>query len=231
MHGDDYVSIGSPEALKWMQAKLENKYQVKTQLLRPGKEHSQQLEVLNRIIPWHDHRGITYEADPRHAELVIEQLGPKDASIVSTPSTREEGHTKEDSRELVNEKQATKYRAVIALCNFMGPDRPDIAYAVKDLARAMSKPTDGDVQRSKRLGRHLKGKPRFQQWYKWQLAQRVMKTYSDAEWAGCKGIRMSTSGGCAMIGAHDVKAWSRTQFSYCAQFGRARAVRMFKGSG
>ena len=90
VHGDDYVSIGSPEALTWMHAKLESKYQVKTQLLGPG--HEQQLKIFNRIVTWHNHRGITYEADPRHAELVIEQLGLQKASTVSTPGTRAEGH-------------------------------------------------------------------------------------------------------------------------------------------
>ena len=61
VHGDDYVSTGSAETLKWMQAKLESKYQVKTQLLGPG--HDRQLKIFNRIVIWHDHRGITYEAD------------------------------------------------------------------------------------------------------------------------------------------------------------------------
>ena len=134
----------------------EQKYQVKTQLLGPGKEHNKQLKVLNRIVTWHGHKGITYEADPRHAELVIEQLSLKDAKIVSTPGTRDEGRTKEVHEETLNEKESTRYRAVIARCNYLAPDRLDIAYAVKELARAMSKPTEGDMQRLKRLGRYMK---------------------------------------------------------------------------
>ena len=42
VHGDDYVSSGRPEALRWMQKKLKDKYQVKTQCLGPGKEESRQ---------------------------------------------------------------------------------------------------------------------------------------------------------------------------------------------
>ena len=38
-----------------------------------------------------------------------------------------------------------------------------------------------------------------------------MVTYSDADWAGCKQTRKSTTGGCIMVGAHSIKSWSRTQ--------------------
>ena len=211
VHGDDYVSSGQPEALKWMQLKLEEKYQVKIQLLGPGEDHSRQLKILNRIVTWHNHKGIVYEADPRHAELVIEQLSLKDAKPVTTLGTREEGRTKEVHEEPLSEKDATRYRVVIARCNYLAPDRPDISYAVKELARAMSKPTEGDMQRLKGLGRYLKQKPRLQQWYEWQDAQRQIITYSDADWAGCKLTRKSTTGGCVMLGTHTIKTWSRTQ--------------------
>ena len=211
MHGDDYVSCSTPEALSWMKANLESKYQVKTQWLGPNKEHSQEIKGLNRVISWHGHKGIAYEADPRHVEFVIDHLNLKEAKTAMTPGTKEEGRTKEEHEDVLSDKEATKYRAVIARCNYLSPDRPDIAYAVKELARAMANPTLGDMIRLKRLGRYLKGKPRLQQWYNWQPNQRTLITYSDADWAGCKKTRKSTTGGCMMIGAHSIKSWSRTQ--------------------
>ena len=57
---------------------------------------------------WHGQKGIAYEADPRHVELVIEQLNLKEANVVSTPGIRDEGRTKEDSEEVLGEKEATK---------------------------------------------------------------------------------------------------------------------------
>ena len=74
----------------------------------------------------------------------------------------EQKDIKEDDGEPVSEKEAARYRAVIARCNYMSPGRPDIASAVEGLAGAMAKPTNGDVQRLKRLGRYLKNKPRLQ---------------------------------------------------------------------
>ena len=85
MYGDDYVSSGTLEASNWMQSRLEAKYQVKTQWLGPGEDHSQQLKTFNRVVAWHGHKGIIYEAGPRHAELVIEHLNLKDAKVASTP--------------------------------------------------------------------------------------------------------------------------------------------------
>ena len=156
-------------------------------------------------------KGIAYEADPRHAELVIEHLNLKEAKAVSTPGTKEEGRTQEDHEEKLAEKEATKYRAVIARCNYLSADRPDISFAVKELARAMATPTTGDLIRLKRFGRYLKGIPRLQQWFVWQPRQEKLVTYSDAEWFGCKQTRKSTTGGCFMVGAHRIKSWSRTQ--------------------
>ena len=37
--------------------------------------------------------GISYKADPKHAELVIEELGLKEAKRVVAPVTKEGGNT------------------------------------------------------------------------------------------------------------------------------------------
>ena len=34
---------------------------------------------------------------------------------------------------------------------------------------------------------------------------------TDADWAGCRRARKSTSGGCILIGSHCIKVWSKTQ--------------------
>ena len=176
VHGDDYVSSGMPKELEWMRQQLEMKYQVKTEMLGPEEHHSKQVRVLNRILTWEGHKGIGYEVDPRHAEIVIEQLNLKDAKSVNTPGTKDEGHTAEDHHTPLEDKEATMYRAIVARCNYLAPDRPDIAYSVKELARQMSSPRQGDMQRLKRLGRYLKGRPRLQQMYGWQKQQEVMRT-------------------------------------------------------
>ena len=134
-----------------------------------------------------------------------------DAKPPSTPGTKDEGRTQQDNEALLEDTEASMFRAIVARCNFISPDRPDIAYAVKELARHKSNPRRGDMQRLERLGRLLRGRPTLQQLYCWQGAQEVMRTYSDADWAGCKETRKSTTGGCITIGSHAIKGWSRTQ--------------------
>ena len=48
-----------------------------------------------------------------------------------------------------------------ARANFLASDRPDIAFAVQELCRAMSSPTTRDSDALKRLVRSLLGRPRL----------------------------------------------------------------------
>ena len=45
--------------------------------------------MLNRVLTWGSD-GIMYEADQRHADIVISELGLKDAKLVSTPGSKED---------------------------------------------------------------------------------------------------------------------------------------------
>ena len=131
---------------------------------------------------------------------------------------------------MLNAKEATNYRAIAARCNYLAPDRPDIAFIVKELARAMAKPTRGDLQRLKRLARYFKGKPRLIMKYAWQPAQTTVTAYSDADWAGCRKTRKSTTGGCIKLGAHCIKAWSKTQALIALSSGESELHASLKAS-
>ena len=153
VHGDDYVSTGAPNQLKWFQTQLEKSYQVKTQVLGPDENPLKQVKILNRIVTWDDKRGLGYEADPRHAELIKQQLTLEEAKPAFILGIKEEGRIATDHEEPLDNEQATRYRALIARCNYLSPDRPDVSFAVKELARNMANPRRGDWTRLKRLGR------------------------------------------------------------------------------
>ena len=73
IHGDDYVSAGSDESMDWLEAELAKAYEIQTQKLGGSKEQKVEGKVLNRILR-HTSSGWEIEADPRHAELVIEPV-------------------------------------------------------------------------------------------------------------------------------------------------------------
>lgn len=204
------MSSGKPSQPQWVREQLESRYSVTTQVLGPNKGEQQQIKVSNRILTWKDDKGIEYEADPRHVEIIFKQFQFIEAKAATTPGIKDEGRTSEDHNMPFGDKDATSYRAIVARCNYLAPGRPDIAFAVKELARAMANPTRGDQQRPKRLARYFKGKPRLVLQYNWQGMLTIVKTYSDAGWAGCRETRRFTIGGCIKVGARSVKGWSKT---------------------
>ena len=211
VHGDDYVSAGSPEAMAWLEKKLEEAYEIKTQKISEAKGANREGKVLNRILRC-DEEGWQIEADPRHAELIVEQLGLQNDKGIGTPgptNSAEEDDLEDDVP--LTGADITSYRAVIARCNYMGADRPDCLFAIKEGCREMSAPTTGSLRRLRRIGRYLKSHPRLVWNYKMQGLQSGIVVRTDADWAGCRRSRKSTSGGTISIGEHCIKAWSKTQ--------------------
>lgn len=155
------------------------------------------------------------EADLRHAEIIIKQLGLEDVKALTNPCA-DEIKRPDDDQEL-NAEYTTQYKSIVARENYLAADRIDIQYAVKALATSMSRPTNGDWQKLKRLGRYLVGKPRLIIKYDWQNPPIRFTSYSDSDWAGDKRSRKSMSGGVVRMGMHYIlKAGPRTsRQSHC----------------
>ena len=71
-----------------VEAKTRGKYDIKTQVIGHGAKDVVEGKVLNRIIRATDD-GWELEADPRHAELLAEQLGVESGKGLSTPGIPE----------------------------------------------------------------------------------------------------------------------------------------------
>ena len=167
--------------------------------------------MLNRVVRRTKY-GWELEADLRHAELIIEQLGLQDAKSVSTPGISSlVPDNDDDDTDLLSPADATVYRAITARCNYLQPDRLDIQYAVKEVCRLMATPTQRAWEILKRIGRYLKRRPRLIWQFCWQSEMTILDVHSDANWAGCKKSRKSSSGGTVAIGNHLIKAYSKTQ--------------------
>ena len=88
-----------------------------------------------------------------------------------------------------NDKQAltggdiTRHRALVARISFLSQDRPDLKFASMQVCCAVAKPSVRDMERVKRIGRHLAGKPRAKCWFRWQQRSEL-EAYSDAHSGG-----------------------------------------------
>ena len=170
------------------------------------------------------------EADPRHAELIIEQLELNATKGVSTPGVDDQGEEEDEAQQPLEPQAATAFRGIAARCNYLAADRPDIMYPVKELCREMSAPTNRSMSRLERVGRHLLTKPRQTWRYDWQAPVHEMDVNTDANWCGCKIGRKSTSGGTILRGGHLIKAWSKTQAIIAKSSAESELYAMVKGT-
>ena len=90
VRGDDLTLTGREADHQWFEGKLKEQVKIKSETLGPSTQrHLQEIRVLNRVLSW-TATGITYEAAPRHAEILIEELCPGACRPAVTPGVREE---------------------------------------------------------------------------------------------------------------------------------------------
>ena len=212
VHGDDFVGVGRPEQLIEIREALEKKYRLKVELLSGDKSDVQEVRILNKVVRWTD-VGIELEADPRHAEIVVRELGLLEGGAISKCPGVKAAKVEEGAKEAIefDREEARRYRAIAARLNYLAPDRLDIGYSVKEAARNMSKPMDADWAKLKRIGRYLLWRPRLVSKFAWQRPVSMVTTYADSDWAGCAATAKSTSGGIVTVGSHVLKSFSRQQ--------------------
>ena len=144
-----------------------------------------------------------------------------------TPGVKREDEIEET--ELLEGAEATEFRSLAALGNYISLDRVDVSFSVKELAQRMARPRAGDVPGLKRLARYLAEFPECRSLFHWQSGPTEVSVYTDSDWAGCTRTRRSTSGGIILLGSHLVMHWSRTQQTVALSSCEAELNAMNKG--
>ena len=160
VHGDDFVCVGEAEDLQWLEKRLKERFEIKSKTMGLKDGESREERILNRMIRVSEH-GWEYEADQRHADLIIRETGAEKLSPLSHPGGDKKTIEEEEKSEELQGQEATRFRAVAARANYLAADRPDIQYSVKEVCRRMAKPVKSDWNKLVRLARYLKGSPRL----------------------------------------------------------------------
>jgi hypothetical protein len=178
--------------------------------MRPELGDAKEARVLGRIITY-TAEGITYEADPRHVELMVEQCGfSLPTRAVATPGVQmHRGESYVDKP--LNAADASMYRSLAMRGQYLSLDRPDIAFATKELARTLQEPTNDSWQALERLVRYLRDHPRLLWDFPFQGPVGSFIHFTDSDDAGCLRTRASTSCGALLHGTHLIKHYSSTQ--------------------
>ena len=231
VHGDDFTFTGNKGELLKVKSKMEEWWDLKFRGMLGGEPgDDKEVSILGRKILWGE-RAIHYQADPKHALRVVEEMGLGSGSrAVDSPIEKEV--VSDDGEELLEKEQAGRFRRVAATLNYLAVDRPDIQYATKEVCRGMAAPAVKHMVMLKRIGRYLLNKPvvviEFTESPEEDLETVV--GYCDTDWAGCRRTRKSTSGGMLVVGGSIIKSWAKTQTVIATSSGEAEFYGLGKGS-
>ena len=83
------MSQWGPTTTWQMSGRREDKYKLKVEMLGVGPGKSDELRILNNVVRVTTN-GIELEADPRHSEFVVKELGLENCKTTEVPGSKEE---------------------------------------------------------------------------------------------------------------------------------------------
>jgi len=117
-----------------------------------------------------------------------------------------------DSERILDAEEKSLFRSIVGKLIWMIGDRPDIAYATKELARMVQQPTLKDMLVAQRILRYLQGTAGkvLHITIDKKIPADQIDAMVDASWANSDD-RKSTSGGVLRLQGFLLATWSRTQ--------------------
>lgn len=115
------------------------------------------MDFLGRILR-HEGNSITIKPSSNYIKGILQMAGMDKSRSVTTPGCR--STTEEEG--LLDRLEAKNYRQITGNLMWLVPIRPDINYAVNELARSLHQPPKEDFSRLKRVLRYIHGYPVLQ---------------------------------------------------------------------
>ena len=147
VHGDDYVGLGVRGDLEGYKAKLSERFIIKDRGIL-GADDLHEIRSLNRVITYHPSKPgcpemLTYEADQRHADLLMAAYGLTASSKTkATPWDKAAFLARHPlAGPFLDEKRRVEFRSNCMRCLYLGLDRPDFQFTAKEISRAVASPT------------------------------------------------------------------------------------------
>jgi hypothetical protein len=138
----------------------------------------------------------TFISQTNYIQDILNKFGMKDAKPIKTPMGTN-GHLDLDiGGKSVDQKV---YRSMIGSLLYLCASRPDIMLSISMCERFQADPKEVHLRAVKRIMRYLVYTLKFGLWYP-KGSTFDLIGYSNADWAGCKIDRKSTSGTCQFLG-------------------------------
>jgi hypothetical protein len=204
IHADDILMTAPPNMLEKLQADISKHMKLKW----GAKISAKWTSYLGKEWRMEDDGHLAVRIPDHYYDDILNLGGMQGCRTTTTPCEK----VVPGDAEPLSADDARVYRTLVGKCIWMGPDRPDLAFAIKELARHVAQPTMADFLAMKKLLRYLQGtRAAYLELIGELGAHDEITAYADADWASNSCDRRSTSGGVVLVGGALVQSWSRTQ--------------------
>jgi hypothetical protein len=162
----------------------------------------------------------TFISQTKYIQDILTKFGMKDAKPIKTPMGTN-GHLDLDTGGKSIDQKI--YRSMIGSLLYLCASRPDIMLSVCMCARFQVDPKEVHLRAVKRILRYLVHTSKFGLWYP-KGSPFDLIGYSDADWAGYKIDRKSTTGTCQFLGRSLVSWASKKQNSIALSTAEAEYI-------
>jgi hypothetical protein len=145
----------------------------------------------------------TFVHEAKYRKDILKKFKMDDSKPLSTPMSTTTALDADEDGEPVDQKE---YRSMIGPLLYLTAIRPDIQFSVCLCARFQVSLRTSHRQAVKRIFRYLRYTPKLGLWYSASSSLSLLG-FSDADFAGCRVDRNSTSGTCQFLGSSLV-SWS-----------------------
>ena len=194
----------------------------------------QSVRFLKRRYSYEDGK-LFVRPDTKYVTKLLEKLHLGSRREKATPAAGNVQNT-DETKEL-DENKKNVYRSCVGILLYLAQDRPDIQYAVRNLATGMKAPTQKKQKELEHCALYLKKTAGYAVCYtagrpgtatlqrsknleqdsenenekSIESGSHLVEVFSDADWAGNKSSRKSVSGGVIFLDGQYAFSYSRTQ--------------------
>jgi hypothetical protein len=148
----------------------------------------------------------------KYTRDLLHRFGMENCKPIMTPMGAATSLDLDEDGEPIDQKE---YRSMIGSLLYLTASRPDIQFLVCLCARFQASPRASHLQAVKRILRYLHGTLNFGIWLSASSCI-SLRSFSDADFGGCRINRKSTSSSCHFLG-NSLITWSSRKQSSIAQ--------------
>ena len=231
VHVDDELLAANKEDGEWVIAILSQKLTLKINGPYPEIADKEML-YLKKIFKFVE-EGVLVLPNGKYFEALekLTGLSSSSRSFKPKPTPDHTGVGKPDSSKELTGEECSRYRSVLGVLLYLCQERPDVQYAVKNLASYLKTPTEAATTFAKQTVKYLLGTKDYGILYPYgtlmsNTVDRInspeakdtskvptVEVFTDSDWGGSAKDRSSTSSGMVFVCSCLVSSWSRTQKS------------------